>query len=283
MVEKTSLVAERLELLSNTAMLKKVLDKKEAACSNSRNTSPRGTAFSRYEKPCTTPFAPAPPASPKSLISDPSVQHPQQRRQSPSPHVVMEATRDSPPLSSYSRNVDSGLVVPQDYHHYNSSSNGNGNSNNGSHANPFRGYSAEASRYPPFPPPLSQYMQGMDRYSGDSRRSTPLVPLAPHPERSPRMSYSDPSFRLGYGDRRPLAETREPSRASFYSPVSEDGDDGHRMTYDSLARENFHMREQLHDKDAVISSLQQRVHQLETQISELRQLPTGKISHIPIE
>lgn len=96
------------------------------------------------------------------------------------------------------------------------------------------------------------------------------------------MSYSDPAFRVPYGDRRPLAETREASR-SFYSPVSEDGEEGHRLSYDTLARENFHMREQLHDKDAVISSLQQRVHQLETQISELRQLPTGKISHIPIE
>ena len=277
MVEKNSLVAERLELLSNTAMLKKVLDKKEAACSNN---SPRGTAFSIYEKPCTPPFAPAPPASPKSLISDPSVQQPQephhhQQRQSPSPHVVMEATRDSPPLSSYSRSVDA-RIGPQDYHHYNNSS------NNGAHANLFRGYATEASRYPPFPPPLSQYMQGMDRYSGDSRRSTPLVPLAPHPERSPRMSYSDPSFRVSYGDRRPLAETREASR-SFYSPVSEDGEEGHRLSYDTLARENFHLREQLHDKDAVISSLQHRVHQLETQISELRQLPTGKISHIPIE
>jgi phage shock protein A len=69
--------------------------------------------------------------------------------------------------------------------------------------------------------------------------------------------------------------------------VSDDVEDNaaaaSRLSNDALARENFHLRDQLQDKDTVISSLQQRVHQLETQINELRQLPTGKISHIPNE
>jgi hypothetical protein len=52
--------------------------------------------------------------------------------------------------------------------------------------------------------------------------------------------------------------------------------------YEGLARENHHMREQLKEKDVVVSSLQQRVAYLENQINELRQLPTGKISHIAV-
>jgi hypothetical protein len=59
--------------------------------------------------------------------------------------------------------------------------------------------------------------------------------------------------------------------------------DPHHLSYEALARDNHHIREQLKDKDTVVSSLQQRVNYLESQISELRQLPTGKISHIPVE
>ncbi len=270
MVEKGSFAVERLELLSNTAMLKKVLDKKEAT-----GSSPRGTAFARYEKPMATPIAPAPLASPKSFIGDRS----QQQRESPSSPVIVEATRDSPPRSLGGSVVDQ-KGVPHDYHQYTTSITSTTTAASSAHGNPFRGYSSEGSRYPPFPPPLPQYIQGMDRYYGDNRRSTPLVPLAPHPEPPSRMSYQEAPIRVPHEERRPV-DCRE--GRSFYSPVSEDGEENYRSSYDALARESFHMREQLQDKDAVISSLQQRVHQLETQINELRQLPTGKISHIPIE
>jgi hypothetical protein len=43
------------------------------------------------------------------------------------------------------------------------------------------------------------------------------------------------------------------------------------------------MREQLKEKDVVVNSLQHRVDYLENRINELRQLPTGKVSHIPVE
>lgn len=54
-------------------------------------------------------------------------------------------------------------------------------------------------------------------------------------------------------------------------------------SYEALTQDVLHMREQLKEKDVVVSALQQRVNYLENQISELRQLPTGKISHIPVE
>ena len=52
---------------------------------------------------------------------------------------------------------------------------------------------------------------------------------------------------------------------------------------EDMARQIMEMREQLSEKDMVVSSLQHRVNYLENQIHELRQLPTGKISHIPVE
>ena len=53
--------------------------------------------------------------------------------------------------------------------------------------------------------------------------------------------------------------------------------------YDELMRQNNLLKQQLKEKDIVNSSLQHRVNYLENQIHELRQLPTGKISHIPVE
>lgn len=52
---------------------------------------------------------------------------------------------------------------------------------------------------------------------------------------------------------------------------------------EEMAQQVRELREQLSEKDIVVSSLQHRVNYLENQIHELRQLPTGKISHIPIE
>jgi hypothetical protein len=50
-----------------------------------------------------------------------------------------------------------------------------------------------------------------------------------------------------------------------------------------LYRENFCLRQQLVLKDATIEALQNQVASLQREIGELRQLPTGKISQIPIE
>lgn len=54
-------------------------------------------------------------------------------------------------------------------------------------------------------------------------------------------------------------------------------------SYDSILAQNHHLREQLQERDFLVSSLQQRLNHLENQIIELRQLPTGKVSHIPID
>lgn len=276
MMEKVNSVSERLELLSNTAMLKKVLDKRDLV-GGSIGSKGEVTAFSRYELP-NTPIAPvqAPPVSPKSLVSDRM-----QRRDSVSPHPVVEATRDSPPYAGGDPN----------YHHYSSA--------------PF-GYST-GSHYPPFPPPTHRGYnmhgsQQMDRYYRENRVPGTLAPLAAHPEhgRLHGQNVAPLPFRSPYEDRHSLDSQRHhvpvtdsSSRsAKFFSPahsVSEDCEDtnaqhsNNRMSYESLLRENYLMRDQLQDKDSAIASLQLRVDQLETQIAELRQLPTGKISHIPIE
>jgi hypothetical protein len=57
----------------------------------------------------------------------------------------------------------------------------------------------------------------------------------------------------------------------------------HGSAYEEVVRELAVMQEQLKEKDMVVSTLQYRVNYLENEINELRQLPTGKISHIPVE
>jgi hypothetical protein len=54
-------------------------------------------------------------------------------------------------------------------------------------------------------------------------------------------------------------------------------------SYDSIIAQNHRLHEQLQERDFQVSSLQQRVNHLENKIIELRQLPTGKVSHIPID
>ena len=54
-------------------------------------------------------------------------------------------------------------------------------------------------------------------------------------------------------------------------------------SYEALLQENLRLKQEASLKDETIASLQAKADGLEKQIVELRQLPTGKISHIPIE
>ena len=80
-------------------------------------------------------------------------------------------------------------------------------------------------------------------------------------------------------------------RGRNLSNVVRQKDDQHRDTsisssshsYEMLFLENQRLRQQLKDSNNRVSSFQQQVIDLEGQINELRQLPTAKISHIPIE
>lgn len=54
-------------------------------------------------------------------------------------------------------------------------------------------------------------------------------------------------------------------------------------SYETLLQENLRLKKEMEQKDKAIGSLQNKADSLEKQIGELRQLPTGKISHIPIE
>mmetsp|Transcript_91904 Transcript_91904/g.137647 ORF Transcript_91904/g.137647 Transcript_91904/m.137647 type:complete len:364 (-) Transcript_91904:173-1264(-) len=67
------------------------------------------------------------------------------------------------------------------------------------------------------------------------------------------------------------------------APTIEEHDEVVRPSYEALARENLEMRILLKEKESVACLLRKRICSLEKQISELRQLPTGKISHIPID
>lgn len=54
-------------------------------------------------------------------------------------------------------------------------------------------------------------------------------------------------------------------------------------SYEALLQENRRLQKEMKQKDHTIASLTIKADGLEKQIGELRQLPTGKISHIPIE
>ena len=50
-----------------------------------------------------------------------------------------------------------------------------------------------------------------------------------------------------------------------------------------LQQQNQELRDELEHKDREIGSLREEIEQLKSRVEELRQLPTGKISQIPIE
>lgn len=58
---------------------------------------------------------------------------------------------------------------------------------------------------------------------------------------------------------------------------------GSTKAYAQLEAENAELRQLLADKEEVIASLQDTVDSLQHKVADLRQLPTGKISQIPIE
>lgn len=75
-----------------------------------------------------------------------------------------------------------------------------------------------------------------------------------------------------------------PPAAAFVPPPSQlkQGNNS-MMASDDAQRENLFLRQQMAAKDATIDSLQKQVEMLQNEIRELRQLPTGKISQIPVE
>jgi len=56
----------------------------------------------------------------------------------------------------------------------------------------------------------------------------------------------------------------------------------HQELMEELARDNALLRHELNEKNTRIDNLQKQVEELQEQIIELRQLPVGKISQIPV-
>lgn len=280
MVEQDTIPLARLELLSNTAMLKKVLDRKsEHMDVRSEDKVGRAVQVPREKVTPSTVTLP----SPASIAGERN-----QRVESPSPQTIVDASRDAPPMV-YERQG----YAPIPYYHFNRPD-----------VETSRSHSSrsEGTGYPGHGFPGYIHGSHPDLYYMDHRSTTPAstTPLASHRLPSvPRVTYPPmkenlPPYHHHIGaamynehhhavdSRRPgMTETlyRSPSRVATF----EDHDDSRNPTYETLARENHHLHDQLKEKDMVVSSLQQRVNYLEKQIGELRQLPTGKISHIPLE
>jgi hypothetical protein len=126
------------------------------------------------------------------------------------------------------------------------------------------------SRQAGSPPSLqSQFFQGYAPEGGylySSNSGCTLRPTPAHSLASPWISHAPPpNYHGGHG-------------GYATSSSSSEG-----ASYRDLADENAKLRHQVHQKDASVAALEAKVRHLEKQIGELRELPTGKISHIPIE
>lgn len=309
MVEKNAAAHAKLELLSNTAMLKKVLDRgietkgkaddkapqtnggRDVSCIVSvpsptpsdlrnqrgeRTPSPQGVADTREAPPVPANrpvYIPAPVPAPA-----PAHAH----------YTYINEIEQHRTLSNRSAFVDARprYAVPPTmivtghgdayyYDHHRNASSMAGSSSHRHH------------------PHQVSHIHGGASGNGTTTTMGPYhvqenVPPPPPPPQPP-CAYMNPTT---YSEHHTIDTHRQgsaPETIYFHhhhhirSTPSDDHDDPRKSSYETLARENFQMREQLREKDMVVSSLQQRVNHLEKQISELRQLPTGKISHIPIE
>ena len=271
----------RLELLSSTAMLKKVMDRKGGTRDSRKITSTTSSlndlATSVSHGVTTTILAPRPASPDQESIG---------RGESPSVHSNVDSARDAPPQTQGSH-----TIAPLGYHYftYNPTSAGNLYPR----GTPLPGYVPgrhgevyylENSNIVTLPPPRTIPSHHV---TAGSRQAFPSVKenVPPHAFR-PTSLYSQLSVQdhsLDNAADRPHFTSPRVTPEHIPRTVTEESGDPCHPSYDALARENLQLREQLKEKDIVVSSLQQRVNYLEKQISELRQLPTGKISHIPIE
>ena len=82
-----------------------------------------------------------------------------------------------------------------------------------------------------------------------------------------------------------LSRRNSPNTSSTQSPGETAAREGlpSSPSFEALLQENRRLQKEMKKKDEAIASLQTKADSLEKQICELRQLPTGKISHIPIE
>jgi hypothetical protein len=283
MVEEDAEALARLELLSNTAMLKKVLDMKgDHKHEKSDDKSSSNYKLATGDTPPSRMYVP----SPASSHGDNN-----QRGESPSLHTIMDSTSDAPPMIHERQGY---ALIPRPYYHYNPAD-FESSRDPSSHI--------ERAHYPENGAHSRGYLRGLargDAYMVGRHRMAPVdAPrVPPHHHRTglglpyPMKENIRPRHYLtpAMYDEHGVVDARRSMmpEAMYYHPprmaTAEDHDDSSTRSYEkSLARENANMREQLKEKDMVVSSLQQRVNYLEKHINELRQLPTGKISHIPIE
>jgi Csm1 N-terminal domain len=100
--------------------------------------------------------------------------------------------------------------------------------------------------------------------SGTAVSATLSVPVSYAPPRSTLQHYHH-----GSGEASSNSTSQSPTRDVEFA--------------NEIVRENFLLRQQLSVRDSTIDALQAQVDSLQQEIRQLRQLPTGKISQIPLE
>lgn len=263
MVDRVEDELTKLELLSNTAMLRKVMDKEGEDGGNEGDSQPRATLVV---------------SMPNTRLEESSTRQREGEGSFTSPHWERTVGHGrSQPLRFASMPPPPPLAAP----HCSKGSRHNSLSSRekekaGTYAIRWPTCYSQHGRESPRSP---EYMHApQHRMTG--RLSYTMKENMP-PSRSLNFSTGRDTTAGGGDQTSVVAQSYHPSEGmvnpskafDFHTPPP----------YDSLLTQNHHLSEQLRERDFLVSSLQERVLYLENKIIELRQLPTGKVSHIPID
>jgi hypothetical protein len=150
---------------------------------------------------------------------------------------------------------------------------------------------------PPATTPSASVVTHPKLFAMTAASHRPSLPTHPKTAAAYRMTATyggggpSSAFRKPYMNRLILKENLAPAVSREDSPTQSPGLTMSRDTmstpsvasFQALLKENQRLQQQLQWKEDMIASLKTKADGLEKQIGELRQLPTGKISHIPVE
>jgi len=288
----------RLELLSNTAVLKKVMEDRNASSAKTTlaaaaPTPAKPAVVTAVESPITTT-----PTMPSSATTTPTtsadLHKPVAEKISlPSPALAGIVSGQTTPASLASNNVPAGtpssLKTVSSYASLLAPS-----------LSTTMAQAANASPAPALPPfaafqqfphsmamaaVMASAMYGNGVPSNANSRNTSASNnvhgsafSTPYYLLHKRAGMVPPSFRP------PVTVTASPSMDSLgdhHGSAAQTQQQA--LSYQVLLQENLRLKQESAEKDELVKQLRQKVDGLEQQIVELKQLPTGKISHIPIE
>ena len=283
----------RLELLSNTAMLKKVLDNEE----QKRSSTPAALSATQAKdataattSPSITGISGANLVSREVSVQTPEIQKPVAVgvEKSSLPPALTSSNQNASTLSPFATLVAASppgghhatLTPPSSYASLLAPSSNSSAKTTGTPVSLASTPVAAGSHRPMLPSLSLAHLPSAMQHAMAMMATANTMYGSGGPSSAFRKPYLAPT------NGNPAMVTASPSMefSSRASPTQAPGENEQRAaSYEALLQENLRLKQEVAQKDEAIASLQAKANGLEKQIVELRQLPTGKISHIPIE